>query len=84
MAAFPLAPLFALINNAVEIRIDAKKLLLHHRQSQTLPDFSPPKKRFSFFFFCRRPVAQRIRDIGIWMDILENVGRFAVLANVQI
>lgn len=29
--AFPLAPLFALINNALEIRIDAKKLLVYHR-----------------------------------------------------
>ena len=27
MAAFPLAPLFALINNVIEIRLDAYKLV---------------------------------------------------------
>lgn len=32
VAAFPLAPLFALINNICEMRFDAKKLLLYHRR----------------------------------------------------
>ncbi len=31
VAAFPLAPLFALLNNVFELRLDAKKLLVHHR-----------------------------------------------------
>ena len=31
VSAFPLAPLFALINNMFELRLDAKKLLVHHR-----------------------------------------------------
>lgn len=32
VAAFPLAPLFALINNICEMRLDAKKLLAYHRR----------------------------------------------------
>ena len=32
MSAFPLAPLFALFNNVFELRLDAKKLLVHHRR----------------------------------------------------
>jgi anoctamin-1 len=32
VAAFPLAPLFALINNICEMRFDARKLLAHHRR----------------------------------------------------
>ena len=31
VSAFPLAPLFALFNNVFELRLDAKKLLVHHR-----------------------------------------------------
>ena len=59
--AFPLAPLFALINNIFELRLDAKKLLVYHR----------------------RPVAYRVRDIGVWLQILESLGRIAVLTNVS-
>ena len=32
VSAFPLAPLFALINNICEMRFDAKKLLVYHRR----------------------------------------------------
>ena len=32
MAAFPLAPLFALINNLFEMRLDAQKLLRFNRR----------------------------------------------------
>ncbi|XP_040571122.1 anoctamin-1 isoform X1 [Lepeophtheirus salmonis] len=59
VTAFPLAPLFALLNNLFELRLDAKKLLVHHR----------------------RPVAQRVKDIGVWLNILDSVGRIAVLTN---
>ncbi len=31
VSAFPLAPFFAWINNFFELRLDAKKLLVHHR-----------------------------------------------------
>jgi len=32
----------------------------------------------------RRPVAQKVRDIGIWFDILETLGRIAVITNAFI
>ena len=62
VSAFPLAPLFALINNVFELRLDAKKLLVHHR----------------------RPVAVRVRDIGVWLQIMEALGRISVVTNVSI
>ena len=34
VSAFPPAPLFALLNNVFELRLDAKKLLVHHRYKQ--------------------------------------------------
>ena len=49
VSAFPLAPLFALLNNVLELRLDAKKLIVLHR----------------------RPVAYRVRDIGVWLQIME-------------
>lgn len=59
VAAFPLAPFFALINNIFEMRLDAKKLLTHHR----------------------RPVGQRVRDIGVWYRILDSVSKLSVITN---
>ncbi|XP_065094795.1 anoctamin-1 [Ochlerotatus camptorhynchus] len=59
VAAFPLAPLFALLNNILEMRLDAKKLLT----------------------FYRRPVSQRVRDIGIWYRILDSIGKLSVITN---
>ncbi|XP_059619123.1 anoctamin-4 isoform X2 [Phlebotomus argentipes] len=59
VAAFPLAPFFALINNVLEMRLDAKKLLTYHR----------------------RPVSQRVRDIGIWYRILDCIGKLSVITN---
>ena len=61
VASFPLAPLFAIINNVLEMRLDARKLLV----------------------FYRRPVGQRVRDIGIWYRILNTIGKLAVLSNVS-
>ena len=54
VAAFPLAPLFALINNALEIRLDAQKMIIS----------------------LRRPVAQRVKNIGIWYRILDAIGKY--------
>ncbi len=62
VSAFPLAPFFALINNLFELRLDAKKLLVHHR----------------------RPVAVRVKDIGVWLQIMEALGRISVLTNALI
>lgn len=62
VTAFPLAPLFALINNILEMRLDAKK----------------------FIKYFRRPVPQRVRDIGVWYSILAVVGRISVASNAFI
>lgn len=62
VAAFPLAPFFALLNNILEMRLDAKKLLTYHR----------------------RPVSQRVRDIGVWYRILDCIGKLSVITNVCI
>lgn len=62
MAAFPLAPLFALLNNIFEMRLDARKLLTYYR----------------------RPVTQRVRDIGVWYRILDSIGKLSVVTNVSI
>ncbi|PSN51330.1 hypothetical protein C0J52_15729 [Blattella germanica] len=59
VAAFPLAPFFALLNNILEMRLDAKKLLT----------------------FYRRPVTQRVRDIGVWYRILDSIGKLSVITN---
>ncbi|XP_050316664.1 anoctamin-1 isoform X4 [Bactrocera neohumeralis] len=59
VAAFPLAPFFALLNNIFEMRLDAKKLLANHR----------------------RPVSQRVRDIGVWYRILDSIGKLSVITN---
>lgn len=32
VASFPLAPLFALLNNVIEIRLDAKKFVTEYRR----------------------------------------------------
>ena len=62
VSSFPLAPLFAFLNNALEIRLDAKKLLTNYR----------------------RPVPQRVKDIGVWFKILDSIGKFAVITNAFI
>ncbi|XP_036332631.1 anoctamin-1-like isoform X1 [Rhagoletis pomonella] len=59
VAAFPLAPFFALLNNIFEMRLDAKKLLANYR----------------------RPVSQRVRDIGVWYRILDSIGKLSVISN---
>ncbi|XP_066944765.1 anoctamin-1 isoform X6 [Macrobrachium rosenbergii] len=62
VSSFPLAPLFAFLNNVFEMRLDAKKLLTHFR----------------------RPVSQRVKDIGIWFKILDSIGKLAVVTNAFI
>lgn len=59
VAAFPLAPFFALLNNIFETRFDAKKLLAFHR----------------------RPVTERVRNIGVWYPILDGVSKLSVITN---
>ena len=62
VCAFPIAPLFALFNNILELRLDSKKILEKHR----------------------RPTAQKVRSIGVWFDIMETVGKIAILTNALI
>jgi len=62
VSAFPLAPFFALCNNVLELRLDAKKILVQHR----------------------RPIAQKVKSIGVWFDIMETLGRIAVITNAFI
>uniref|UniRef100_A0A1I8NNX0 Anoctamin n=1 Tax=Stomoxys calcitrans TaxID=35570 RepID=A0A1I8NNX0_STOCA len=60
--AFPLAPLLALINNVIEVRMDAVKMLK----------------------YIRRPVAQRVRNIGVWFGIMTVVTKIAVASCAMI
>lgn len=60
VVAFPLAPLFALLNNIFEMRLDAKKFLKYYR----------------------RPVPCRVKDIGVWFNIMAILGRIAVVSSV--
>ena len=30
----------------------------------------------------RRPVAQRVKDIGVWLNIMESLGKLSVITNV--
>lgn len=62
VTAFPLAPLFALINNVLEMRLDAKKFIKYYR----------------------RPIPQRVKNIGVWYRVLAIVGRIAVVSNAFI
>ncbi|CAG7831124.1 unnamed protein product [Allacma fusca] len=59
VAAFPLAPFFALLNNIVEIRLDAYKWITQ----------------------MRRPLAERVEDIGAWYGILQGITYTAVVTN---
>ncbi|XP_055909970.1 anoctamin-5 isoform X2 [Eupeodes corollae] len=60
--AFPLAPLLALINNVIEMRLDAFKMLK----------------------FFKRPVAQRVRNIGVWYNIMAIISKIAVASSAMI
>lgn len=59
VAAFPLAPLFALLNNIAEIRLDAYKMVTQ----------------------ARRPLSERVEDIGAWYGILKIITYAAVVSN---
>lgn len=60
VAAFPLAPLFAYLNNIGEIRLDAYKMVTQSR----------------------RPLAERVQNIGAWYGILKGLTYTAVVSNV--
>lgn len=62
VVAFPLAPLFALLNNIFEMRLDARKFLKYYRRS----------------------VPHRVKNIGVWFNIMEILARVAVASSVRI
>jgi anoctamin-1 len=62
VVAFPLAPLFALINNVFELRLDAKKFLAYYR----------------------RPVPKRVKDIGVWHNIMNILAKLCVVSSAFI
>jgi hypothetical protein len=35
-------------------------------------------------FVYRRPVAVRVKDIGVWIQIMESIGRISVVTNVML
>jgi hypothetical protein len=39
---------------------------------------------YFFVFVYRRPVAVRVKDIGVWLQIMESLGRISVVTNVII
>lgn len=61
VVAFPLGPLFALLNNVFETRLDAKKFLLYYK----------------------RAVPQRVRNIGMWYNVMHVLGKVAVISSVS-
>ena len=61
VSAFPLGPLFALLNNLIEIRVDAYKMVT----------------------IFRRPLGERVEDIGVWHEILLGVAKLSVVVNVR-
>lgn len=61
VAAFPLAPLFALLNNIGEIRLDAFKMVTQSR----------------------RPLAERVENIGAWYGVMQGITFLAVVSNVS-
>lgn len=88
VAAFPLAPLLALINNIIEIRLDAIKMV-------TLERRMVPKKtndigegwcgkslsRHYDSVWSYLPFTWLVASSGVWTDILEAIGVLAVIAN---
>ena len=54
--------IFTQINNLLEIRLDAKKMITT----------------------TRRPVAQRVKNIGIWYRILDIIGKLSVVSSAFI
>jgi anoctamin-7 len=80
VAAFPIAPLFALLNNWIEIRLDANKLICETRSIFSSLNFSDEKFLYPIN---RRPIAFRSSTIGIWFNILQVLAYLAIVVNVR-
>ena len=82
VAAFPLAPLFALLNNWVEIRLDAQKFVCETRRAvaeRWIVFIHDAGKSAWLKQFCNF----RAENIGIWFKILEMLAKLAVISNVS-
>ena len=83
VSAYPLAPLFAFINNVFEIRLDARKMLLRYKRPVAQrsvikkKEFCPHCSYLSFSL-CR------VKDIGIWHSILNGIGKLSVFTSSMI
>ncbi|KAK6294743.1 hypothetical protein J4Q44_G00355730 [Coregonus suidteri] len=69
VASFPLAPLFALLNNIIEIRLDAKKFVTEVRR----PIAARAKDIVKFL--------HTLNSTGIWYNLLRGLSKVAVIVN---
>ena len=73
-AIFPLAPVIALLNNLVFIRLDASKLTY-------------TRKRYGDMMILAscltsvRPIAQKVGGLGVWEDVLQIMSVVGILTN---
>ena len=82
VAANPLAPLLALINNVFEIRLDALKYTTQMKRSLGQHVRHVPINVYLVQF--QRIIWQHFfRSIGIWYGILEGMTYMSVLFNVS-
>jgi hypothetical protein len=87
VTAFPIAPIFALINNVMEIRVDAYKLLTQHRRpiAQGAQDIGKSIQKTTTYgyglewrrFLCFYPNV----SLGSWETILMMLSHISVLTN---
>ena len=79
-SAFPLAPLWALINNIMEV------LITGLNENNNEKNFSYLKVRIDAYKYTtqiRRPKAQKVGNIGAWLGILKIITFSAVVLNVS-
>lgn len=88
MAAFPLAPLLALLNNVIEIRLDAYKFVTQWRRPLPSQAKDIGKQHDPFVFQKTWTVSRGLIHVslcvlvaGIWYGILEGIGILSVITN---
>lgn len=82
VAAFPLAPLLALINNVIEIRLDAIKMVtLERRLVPKKTNDIGEGERSSAPSRHARSLSHGLSSSGVWINVLEAIGVLAVIAN---
>ena len=86
VCAFPLAPLFALLNNICELRLDAKKILELHRRpiAQKVGKHFQNVDPLKLYIFDKNLYCHKVRSIGVWFEIMETLGRISIITNAFI